>query len=432
MSHKHAMIVLYLIIIGMVTGLIVGSFVDPEIVQSIKWMGTLFLNALRMTIVPLILAAVITGIASLGDVRKLGKPGGLTILYYFSTTVIAVIIGLILVNIIQPGVGMDKVAEHGLGPKPDTGATDIILSMVSSNLIRDAVNMQLLPLVFFAVLFGAAATTTGKLGEPVLKFFEGLNEVMMRIVGWIMYLSPIGVFALVATSLSDAALKLCVADAATCGFSGYESLMVEVQKVGAYVGTVLIALAVHAVVLFLILVGVAKRGFTFLQDMSRALFTAFGTASSSATLPLTMECAKEHGLSSRSVRFVIPLGSTVNMNGTALYEAVAALFIAQAYGIDLTLEMQIIVALTSTMAAIGAAGIPNAGTVTMLIVLSAVGLPAEGIGMLLGVDWFLDRFRTSVNVWGDAVGAAVMNKYMINADANEELAAIDAAEKKQI
>jgi Na+/H+-dicarboxylate symporter len=426
------MIVLYLIIFGMVSGLIVGAYVDPQTVQSIDWIGTLFLNALRMTIVPLIMAAVITGIASLGDVRKLGKPGGLTILYYLSTTFIAVIIGLFFVNIMLPGEGLNMVAQSGIAERPETGATDIILSMVSPNLIRDAVNMQLLPLVFFSILFGAAATTTGAIGKPVLNFFEGLNEVMMRIVGWIMYLSPLGVFALVAVSLSNAAITLCADDPTSCGLSGGEALSQTIKSVGGYVATVLIALAVHAVVLYLILTGIAKRGFSFLKDMARALLTAFGTASSSATLPLTMECAQEHGLSPRSVRFVIPLGSTVNMNGTALYEAVAALFIAQAYGVDLTLQMQIIVALTSTMAAIGAAGIPNAGTVTMLIVLSAVGLPAEGIGMLLGVDWFLDRFRTSVNVWGDAVGAAVMNKYMINADANEEMAAIDAEEKTAV
>jgi len=418
MSHKHSMIVLYLIVAGMVSGMLAGWYFGEDVLV-IKWMGTLFLNALKMTIIPLILAAVISGVASLGDVRKLGKPGGLTMLYYLSTTVIAIIIGLVLVNIIQPGTGVEmnaealaagtaKAAEGG-----NTGFSDILLSLVSSNLVRSAVDLKLLPLVFFAVLFGAAVTTVGKSGQPVINFFEGLNETMMKIVGWIMYFAPLGVFSLVASSLGEA--------------GGGEAFLATIMGIGKYVSTVLIALGVHAVVLFVIMMAMSRRGITFLTDMMRALLTAFGTASSSATLPLTMECAKEHGLSERSVRFVLPLGSTVNMNGTALYEAIAAMFIAQMYGIDLVLSDQILIVVTATLAAIGAAGIPQAGTVTMLIVLGAVGLPAEGIGILLSVDWFLDRFRTTVNVWGDAVGAAVMNKYMMG---DEEKAMADVFEEQ--
>ena len=404
MSHKHAMIVLYLICASVVLGLLAGWFFGEDILV-IEWMGTLFLNALKMTIIPLILAAVISGVASLGDVRKLGKPGGLTMLYYMLTTFIAVTIGLFFVNLIQPGVGVERSIESvsaGLAVADSAGGkgiVDILLSMVSPNLVESAVNLQLLPLVFFAVVFGAAVTVIGKQGESVIQFFDSLNGTMMTIVGWIMYFSPFGVFALVATPLGEA--------------GGGEAFVATVSAVGSYVATVLIGLSVHAVVLFAILVIIGKRGLTYLKDVLRALLTAFGTASSSATLPITMECAHEHGLHERSVRFVLPLGSTVNMNGTALYEAVAAMFIAQVYGVELTIFVQIIVALTATMAAIGAAGIPQAGQVTMLIVLSAVGLPAEGIGLLLSVDWFLDRFRTTVNVWGDAVGAAVMNNTMI-------------------
>jgi len=412
MSHKHAMIILYLICASVILGLLAGWFFGRDILV-IEWMGTLFLNALKMTIIPLIMAAVISGVASLGDVRKLGRPGGLTMLYYVATTFIAVAIGLFFVNFLQPGAGVERTIEAasaGAAVAESTGGkgvVDIMLSMVSPNLVASAVDLQLLPLVFFAVVFGAAVTVIGKQGEPVIAFFDSLNGTMMTIVGWIMYFSPIGVFALVATPLGEA--------------GGGPAFMATISAVGGYVATVLIGLSVHAVVLFAILVLIGRRGLTYLKDVMRALLTAFGTASSSATLPLTMECAQEHGLHERSVRFVLPLGSTVNMNGTALYEAVAALFIAQVYGIDLSMTDQIIVALTATMAAIGAAGIPQAGQVTMLIVLSAVGLPAEGIGLLLSVDWFLDRFRTTVNVWGDAVGAAVMNKTMIMHGDNIEL-----------
>ena len=401
------MILLYLIVAGMVAGLLAGWFFGEDVL-AVKWIGVLFLNALKMTIVPLILAAVISGVASMGDIRKLGKPGGLTMLYYLTTTIIAILIGLVLVNIIQPGNGVEMSAsaleagQQKAQSSGDKGFSDILLSLISPNLVKSAAELQLLPLVFFAVLFGAAATTVGEAGQTVIRFFEGLNETMMKIVGWIMYFAPVGVFALVATALGEA--------------GGGAAFLDTIFGIGKYVATVLIALSVHAVVLFIIMIVLSKRGAVYLKDMMRAILTAFGTASSSATLPLTMECAQEHGLSERAVRFVIPLGSTVNMNGTALYEAIAAMFIAQMYGIELGLFAQIMIVVTATLAAIGAAGIPQAGTVTMLIVLGAVGLPAEGIGILLSVDWFLDRCRTAVNTWGDAVGAAVMNKYMISTD----------------
>ncbi|NOZ42479.1 MAG: dicarboxylate/amino acid:cation symporter [Alphaproteobacteria bacterium] len=419
MSHKHSMILLYLIVAGMIAGLLAGWIFGKDVLV-IEWMGTLFLNALKMTIIPLILAAVISGVASMGDVRKLGKPGGLTMLYYLLTTIIAILIGLVLVNVIQPGVGVEMnaqalhIGQQKVMSSGEKGFSDILLSLVSPNLVKSAVNLQLLPLVFFAVVFGAAATTVGRVGEPLINFFEGLNETMMKIVGWIMYFAPIGVFALVASALGEA--------------GGGPAFMLTIVGIGKYVATVLIALSVHAVLLFIIMIVMSKRGAVFLKDMARALLTAFGTASSSATLPLTMECARENGLSERSIRFVIPLGSTINMNGTALYEAIAAMFIAQMYGIHMGLFAQILIVITATLAAVGAAGIPQAGTVTMLIVLGAVGLPAEGIGILLSVDWFLDRCRTAVNTWGDAVGAAVLNKYMISSEEKALKRALEAGE----
>jgi Na+/H+-dicarboxylate symporter len=269
--------------------------------------------------------------------------------------------------------------------------------MVSPNLVDAAAHMQLLPLIVFSILLSAALTTIGGKGEHVIAFFDGLNEALMKVVIWLMYLAPVGIFALVAARL---------------GKAGGEAFFVQVAAVGWHVVTVLSGLGLHFVILTVILMLVARRGLDYLANMMRALLTAFGTASSSATLPLTMECLRENRVDERAIRFVVPLGATVNMNGTALYEAEAALFIAQAYGIHLGFGQQVIVFLTATLAAIGAAGIPEAGLVTMVIVLSAVGLPLEGVSLLLAVDWFLDRFRTTVNVFGDAVGAAVVQRFL--------------------
>ncbi len=211
-----------------------------------------------------------------------------------------------------------------------------------------------------------------------------------------MHLAPIGIFALIAARLGNA--------------GGGEQFLAEIKAVGLHVVTVLTGLFIHGITLVLIMLFIARRGFDYLLGMGRALVTAFGTASSSATLPLTMECARDNQVDAKAVKFVLPLGATINMDGTALYEAAAVLFIAQAYGIDLSMTQQAIVFITATLAAIGAAGIPEAGLVTMVIVLTAVGLPLDGIALLLAVDWFLDRFRTTINVWGDSVGAVVIDR----------------------
>lgn len=400
MPHKHAAILLGLIVVGVIGGGLCGWFFGPAM-TNVAWLGTLFLNALKMLIVPLILAAVISGVASLGDVRKLGRIGGVTLIYFAVTTAIAVLIGLIMVNLIQPGAGLQLsggVVPERVQGKEDTGISDIVLSMVSPNLIASAADMQLLPIILFAILFSAALTMIGPKGQHVIAFFDGVNDALMKIVIWIMYFAPIGIFALVADRLGQA--------------GGGEAFLVQLRGVALHVATVLSGLAIHFVVLMAILIFIGRRGMDYLVTMLRALLTAFGTASSSATLPLTMECLRENKVDERAVRFVVPLGSTVNMNGTALYEAAAALFIAQAYGIELSTGQQVIVFITATLAAIGAAGIPEAGLVTMVIVLNAVGLPLEGIGLLLAVDWFLDRFRTTLNVWGDAVGAAVVQRFL--------------------
>lgn len=398
MAHKPHQTLLWAILAGAVAGVVCG-WLFGEQMQAVAWLGELFLDTLKMVIVPLIVAAVISGIGSLGDVRKLGRLGGLTVLYYFLTTATAVFLGLVLVNLVEPGSGVETLESktpESISDQSPAGFSDIVRTLVTPNLIQAAADTELLPIIIFCLLFGAALTVVGDKGKPVLQFFDGLNEAMMKLVMWIMVIAPVGIFALIAGKFGEA--------------GGGAAFLNEVRAVGWYVATVIGGLLIH----FFLLTGVARllagRGFDYVRAQGRALVTAFGTGTSSGTLPITMECAHEAGVDERAVRFVLPLGATINMDGTALYEAVAVMFIAQAYGIELSFAEQTLVFVTATLAAIGAAGIPQAGLVTMIIVLTAVDLPLEGIGLLLAVDWFLDRLRTTVNVWGDSVGAAVVGR----------------------
>lgn len=401
MNSRHSVLLLVFIIIGVIAGLLVGWFYGEE-ATGVAWLGKLFLNVLSMLVIPLLVSAVISGVTSIGDVRHLGRLSAVTIAYYLITVAIAVLIGLLLVNLIQPGVGvstagLEQPAEL-LRAAQERGIGDILLSMVAPNLFQAAAETNLLPLIIWSVAIGIALASLGDKGRPAAKFFESFNEGMMLLVSWVMYFAPIGVFGLIAGMF---------------GASGSgAAFFSKISAVGLHVATVLSGLAVHFVVLILILLFVARQPIGYFVGMLRAIVTAFATASSTATLPITMQCAKESNIDERARRFVLPLGSTVNMDGTALYEAAAAMFIAQAYGLQLGVGQQTIIFVTATLAAIGAAGIPQAGLVTMIIVLQVVGLPLEGIGLLLSVDWFLDRFRTATNVWGDAVGAAVVHRYL--------------------
>ncbi|WP_300494442.1 dicarboxylate/amino acid:cation symporter, partial [uncultured Methylophaga sp.] len=337
MPHSHAVILLILIILSAISGVLFGWFFGDLSLQ-IGWLGDLFLNALKMVIIPLIVASVISGIGALGDIRKLGRLGGSTLLYYALTTATAVFIGLVVVNIIQPGAGIelgDATVPERILEKQGTGASDIVMSLISPNLFASATEMQLLPLIVFAIMFAMALTTIGERSKPVFAVFDGINEAMMKLVIWIMYFAPIGIFALIAARLGMA--------------GGGDALFREIQAVGWHVVTVLTGLFIHFCFLLLLLQMIAGKGFNYLMGMSRALVTGFGTASSTATLPLTMENARENKVSDKAIKFVLPLGSTVNMDGTALYEAAAVLFIAQAYGIDLTMTQQIIVFITATL-----------------------------------------------------------------------------------
>jgi len=283
--------------------------------------------------------------------------------------------------------------------KKDLGITDILKSFVSPNLVKSMLEMDILPIIIFSLVFGGVLTTLGEKGKSVINFFDAVNEAIMKMVHLVLYLAPIGIFSLIASKLGAA--------------GGGDAFWTELMRIGEFAFTVLAALLFHAlVVLPAILILVTRRNpVKFFKGASAALTTAFSTASSSATLPVTIECAEENNkISRRASLFVLPIGATVNMDGTAMYEAIAAIFIAQMLGIQLGFSEQIIIFVTATLAAIGAAGIPEAGLVTMVMVLQSVGLPLEGIGMLLSVDWFLDRCRTTINVWGDSIGAAVVDK----------------------
>ena len=287
---------------------------------------------------------------------------------------------------------VDTIKEVFIGNKAEKRE-----GMIPRNLFNAMQRMAILPLIFFSLLFGAALSVLGEKGKSVIGIISVLNDAVMKIVGWIMLLAPVGIFGIISARIGNA--------------GGFEAFLPELIAVGKYSLTVILGLLIHAViVLSAILYFIGKRNpYRFMTGVGAALLNAFSTASSSATLPLTMDnIEKQNGISKRTGSFVLPIGATINMDGTALYEAVAVMFIAQVYGIPMGGIEQVIIFLTATLAAIGAAGIPEAGLVTMVIVLKAVNLPIEGIGLILTIDWLLDRFRTTVNVWGDSVGAGVI------------------------
>ncbi len=391
---------LYFMLVGIFLGGFCGWWFGTQM-TAVAWIGKIFLNALTMLVIPLIVSSLIVGIAGLGDITKVGKTGLITLIYFMTTTAFSVVIGLCMVNLLAPGKSVEMTAElpEKVASKVDTGITDILLSFVSPNLIKSMSEMDILPIIIFSLVFGGVLTTLGEKGKSVISFFDVVNEAIMKMVHLVLYLAPLGIFALIASKLGAA--------------GGGDAFWGELMKIGKYAFTVIAALLVHAlVVLPVILIFVTRRSpIKYFKGASAALITAFSTASSSATLPVTIECAEENNkVSRRASLFVLPIGATVNMDGTAMYEAIAAIFIAQMFGIELSFTQQIIIFVTATLAAIGAAGIPEAGLVTMIMVLQSVGLPLEGIGMLLSIDWFLDRCRTTVNVWGDSIGAAVVDK----------------------
>jgi proton glutamate symport protein len=381
--------ILAAIIAGVLTGLLLG-----DKTTHLKIVGDMFIRLLRMIIIPLILASMVTGIVSLGDIRKLGRLGLKTLIYYLVTTILAVGVGLVLVNLTKPGSRVEMGAETAvdLSNREAVSVVSIIEDIVPENLLEAMAADKVLSIIFFSLLLGVAISSIGEKGRLLVSFFESFNAVMMKITGWIMHLAPLGVFALMAYTIGTMGLSV-------------------VRPLAVYMATVILGLSIHGLVTLPLLVGIFGKysPIKLMKDVFSAVATAFSTASSAATLPITMDCLQENtGVSNKVTSFVLPLGATVNMDGTALYEAVAAMFIAQAYGITLTVGQQFVIMTTATLASIGAAAIPGAGLVTMVIVLKAVNLPLEGIGMILAVDRLLDMLRTAVNVWGDSCGAAIV------------------------
>lgn len=370
--------------------------------------GTLFLNALKMIVVPLILASIITGVASLGDGQNIGRLSAKTVGFYALSSLLAILIGLVMVNITTPGIvdgapagdrlnlSAQEELDSSLAKIEGRGGgdiADVFLRMVPTNVVAAAAEGQMLGLIVFAILFGYFLTKIyAKEGEVVKSFWQGVFDTMMHMTMFVMKFAPIGVFCLVAKTVM------------ATGFAAFKPLMV-------FFLTVVAALAVHTfITLAVLLKTVAKiNPKLHYRAMFPAMLTAFSTASSSATLPVTIECVEKNaGVSNKTTSFVLPLGATINMDGTALYECVAALFIAQAYGLDLSFAQQFLVVLIALLTSIGVAGIPAASLVAISVILTAIGLPLEGIGLLLVTDRILDMLRTAVNVFSDSCCAVVV------------------------
>ena len=402
------------ILIGLGAGTAVGAVANVADIEPLRNVliqaepvGTAFIRLITMIVIPLVIASLMVGTASLGDLRKLGRIGGKTVVYYFVTTALAVSLGLLLSNVIEPGGRVDPATRDQLASRYEGEAQgrvqiaaqapslkDVLLNMIPRNPVQAAADFDLLPLIFFSVVFGAAISVLPEnQRSAVVTFFEGINGASMVVIGWVMKLAPYAVFALIASVVAQFGLDLL------------RSLLV-------YSLTVIAGLAIHAFITLAVLVRFAAglNPVAFFKRIFPVQIFAFSTSSSNATLPVTMSGAESGlGISKEISSFVLPLGATINMDGTALYQAVAVMFIAQIYGIPLTLTAQLTVVITATLASIGAAGVPSAGLITLIIVLQSVGLGDKveaGIALILGVDRILDMLRTATNVTGDLSCAA--------------------------
>ena len=383
---------LYGILIGVFLGVVV-----PEFANYLKVLGDIFLRLLKAIAIPLVMASIFVSIVSLGSLKELKDLGLKAFAYYLSTTFLAVLTGLVVVNLFF-GIGENGISPPSAGnftPK-EVSLYDFFVSFFPSNIFQALAEGKIIQIIVFTILFAlgvVAIKETLKGKETVINFFNGVNEALLNLAGWIIKLTPIGVFAIVYYQVAKHGLHV----------------FLELWK---YALAVLVGLFWHATVNLGLIAKIFGKvnPAEYFTKVREALLVAFSTASSSATLPVSLEVAeKKAGIDKKIAGFVLPLGATVNMDGTALYEAVAAMFVASIYGIHLSLEQQIIVLITATLAAIGAAGIPSAGLVTMTLVFSAVGLPLEGIAVILAIDRFLDMFRTAINVWGDLIGAKIID-----------------------
>ncbi|MFK8111855.1 MAG: dicarboxylate/amino acid:cation symporter [Rubripirellula sp.] len=409
------------IILGMALGLVYGLIAARNgwgqfTSDWISPFGTIFINSLQLIAVPLVVASLVTGVASLSDLRKLSRIGGKTMAIYIGTTAIAVVIGLVIVNIMKPGLRVPEKARVQLQQQfagdvaareelasgvQDRGPLQILIDIVPANFFGAASsNRNMLQIVFVALMIGIGLIQLEKeQAQPLLSFFESLNAVVIRMVDLIMLFAPIGVFALIARTITDLA------------GDDFAQILALIGALGYYCAAVVIGLVLHVCVTYFsmlkFLTPMPLK--TFLQGIAPVQLVAFSTSSSGATLPLTMErCEEKLGVSEEVSSFVLPLGATINMDGTALYQAVAAVFIAQALGMEIGLAGQVTIVLTAVLASIGTAAVPGAGIIMLVIILQSIGVPSAGIALILGVDRILDMLRTVTNVTGDATVATVI------------------------
>ena len=406
--------------LGFICGLILKSIPDSYIKDTIiiggilKIFGTGFTTAIKMMVVPLVFVSLVCGTSSMGDIKKLGRIGTKTMAFYLSTTAVAIIIALFLGSVLKPGAGLDM--SHMVSGEVSIGESkslvDIILGIVPSNPIKAFADGEMLQIIFFAMITGIAMSIVGKKAEPVRVIFESLNEICMKMVGIIMLFAPYGVFALVCDTFSSV---------------GQDAIIVLIK----YVAVVLLGMGIHITCVYggMFKLFTKEKIMPFLKKFTSVAAITFSTASSNASVPASMEILEELGVGKTTRSFTIPMGATINMDGTAIMQGVAALFIAQIYGIDLSINQMITIILTATLASIGTAGVPGVGMIMLSMVLTSVNLPLEGIGLIMGVERIIDMFRTTVNVMGDNICTLIIansendfDKDMFYGEKEEQLA----------
>ena len=384
-------------LIGMISGFIVGLLInfyvsdpfikDTILANNIFYLGgNVFIKLMTMLVVPLVFFSIVVGVASISDVKKIGAIGGRTIVIYLITTVLAVTIALMIASVIQPGAGLNMSAAMHSNITANTTMTETILNMIPENPFNSLANGDMLPLIIFGVLLGIILAKLRDETELVNKFFIQGNTIMMEMTRIVMKFAPIGIFCLMARTFS------------TIGFGG----LLPLTK---YIGCVLLCLAIHAFVVYPALLVILTRlnPLKFFKKYTPVQFFAFSSTSSNATIPLTMSKLSELGVSKELSSFTIPLGATINMDGTAIMQGCAVMFAAQAYGMDLGMSALLTVIFTAVMASIGTAAVPSVGIITLNMVFTSVGMPVDAIGMIMGIDHIIDMFRSAVNVTGDGI-----------------------------
>ena len=384
------------ILIGLILGIIGGLIAGPTAVPWMKvWIapiGTIFINLIKMVIVPVVLASIVAGVASIGDIKKLGRVGVKIMVFYLATTAFAVAIGLMFGTLMQPGKGLTIPAGAKAASKLAPPLQDVLVNIIPSNPFVAMEKGDMLQIIVFAIFLGIGITMVGAKAKPVDDFFNGLAEVTYKIIDMIMSFAPYGVFALMMPVVAVNGPKVLL-------------------PLASVVAAMYIASIVHAVVVYSGTVATlgGMSPVKFFKGIAPAMLVAFSTCSSGATLPVTMKCTQENlGVRKDISSFCLPLGATVNMDGTAIYCGLAALFVAQAYGIELNAGQYMTIILTGTLASIGAAGVPGAGLIMLTLVLTSVGLPIEGVALIAGIDRVLDMARTTLNITGDAAGCVVV------------------------